>query len=245
MQCWKFAPTSRTPCRILLSCSLADFEQPEGYDHQRRVPQYKESLPNGTSYLTLDVNSRSSDDNTGVFSVPQGHCFMMGDNRDNSMDSRFPNVGYVPAVNLINRGGCTFLRRVPPVGGRFGVGLRQYASTGLAKKSNRIQSGLRQRGDAGRIRRSHQSARCHQCRYSTRLLRVRISLLSGVGRLQPRYQTFDREVSATTSCCADTMCSVRPTPAWIKSEQVFHCSHAVGRAVKNDNAPLGVIDCLR
>jgi len=55
----------------------------------------------------------------------------------------------------------------------------------------------------------------------------------------------DCSPAATTSCCADTMCSVRPTPAWIKSEQVFHCSHAVGRAVKNDNAPLGVIDCLR
>ena len=64
---------------------------------------YQETLPNGKSYL---IQERSDDDvldNTNVFLVPEGHYFMMGDNRDNSRDSRTTSVGMVPAENLIGR----------------------------------------------------------------------------------------------------------------------------------------------
>jgi signal peptidase I len=66
------------------------------------VDVYRETLPNGVSYDTLDINPNSSTDNTREFVVPEGHYFMMGDNRDNSSDSRL-SVGFVPAENLVGR----------------------------------------------------------------------------------------------------------------------------------------------
>jgi signal peptidase I len=66
---------------------------------QHHVPQYRETLPNGKSYLTLDRDPDGPMDNTDLYTVPAGHYFMMGDNRDNSDDSRAA-VGYVPAENL-------------------------------------------------------------------------------------------------------------------------------------------------
>ncbi|MBC8131059.1 MAG: signal peptidase I [Rhizobiaceae bacterium] len=72
-----------------------------------RVPQFRETLPNGVSYLTLDLNPNSTGDNTREFVVPAGHYFMMGDNRDNSLDSRF-DVGYVPAENLVGKAQVIF-----------------------------------------------------------------------------------------------------------------------------------------
>jgi len=69
---------------------------------ENHVPQYRETLPNGKSYLTLDRMTDGPLDNTGVFVVPPGDYFMMGDNRDNSDDSR-EDVGYVPAVNLVGK----------------------------------------------------------------------------------------------------------------------------------------------
>lgn len=72
------------------------------------VKQYRETLPNGVSYLTLDIED-SAADNTQEYVVPAGHYFMMGDNRDNSTDSRFLNhVGYVPYENLVGRAEIIF-----------------------------------------------------------------------------------------------------------------------------------------
>ncbi|MEF2071949.1 signal peptidase I [Consotaella aegiceratis] len=72
-----------------------------------KVQQYRETLSNGVSYITLDLNPNSTGDNTREFVVPAGHYFMMGDNRDNSLDSRF-DVGYVPFENFVGKAQMIF-----------------------------------------------------------------------------------------------------------------------------------------
>ena len=77
-----------------------------GYGFTRNVERYEETLPNGKSYITYDFGPDGDVDNTGVFVVPEGSYFFMGDNRDNSLDSRVPaeiGVGYVPAENLVGK----------------------------------------------------------------------------------------------------------------------------------------------
>ncbi|HVH79240.1 MAG TPA: signal peptidase I [Stellaceae bacterium] len=67
------------------------------------IQQYVETLPEGTSYRILQIGSKGPVDNTDVFEVPPGNYFTMGDNRDNSLDSRMVELGYVPAAKLIGR----------------------------------------------------------------------------------------------------------------------------------------------
>jgi signal peptidase I len=81
----------------------SDYKLDPGAD----VPVYKEVLDTGKTYDTLDQSPNSRGDNTREFIVPEGHYFMMGDNRDNSLDSRF-DVGYVPAENLVGRASVIF-----------------------------------------------------------------------------------------------------------------------------------------
>jgi len=71
------------------------------------VTVYRETLDNGVSYDTFDIVQNGLGDNTQEFIVRPGHYFMMGDNRDNSDDSRF-SVGNVPAENLIGRANLIF-----------------------------------------------------------------------------------------------------------------------------------------
>ncbi|MBX3520493.1 MAG: signal peptidase I [Xanthobacteraceae bacterium] len=74
----------------------------------KTVKRYRETLPNGVTYETLDLGD-SYYDNTPEYIVPAGHYFMMGDNRDNSTDSRVQSaVGYVPFENFIGRAEIIF-----------------------------------------------------------------------------------------------------------------------------------------
>lgn len=86
---------------------IEDSFAPEETGVRFPVRQFRETLPNGVSYVTFDLADQSSGDNTEVFVVPPGHLFMMGDNRDNSTDSRF-DVGYVPYENLIGKATILF-----------------------------------------------------------------------------------------------------------------------------------------
>ncbi len=90
---------------------IADFVEDEG-SRTSRVKQWRETLPNGVSYATLDLVDNGILDNTPVYQVPAGHYFMMGDNRDNSTDSRVRpevgGIGYVPFENLVGRAEIIF-----------------------------------------------------------------------------------------------------------------------------------------
>ena len=70
-------------------------------------PRFRETLPNGVTHDILDIFPNGRGDNTNVLTVPEGEYFFMGDNRDNSQDSRFSQqsggVGFVPAEYLIGR----------------------------------------------------------------------------------------------------------------------------------------------
>ena len=86
-----------------------DFIETEEGTRASRVKRWRETLPNGVSYTTLDLVDNGFYDNTPVYQVPAGHYFMMGDNRDNSTDSRvLSQVGYVPFENIVGRAQIIF-----------------------------------------------------------------------------------------------------------------------------------------
>jgi signal peptidase I len=87
---------------------IEDFIDDEG-GRPARVKRWRETLPNGVSYTTLDLVDSGFYDNTPVYTVPDGHFFMMGDNRDNSTDSRvLSQVGYIPFDHIIGRAQVIF-----------------------------------------------------------------------------------------------------------------------------------------
>jgi signal peptidase I len=84
-----------------------EIDNPDITEMARPVEVWRETLPNGVSYDTLDLTPNSIGDNTREVHVPEGHYFMMGDNRDNSTDSRF-SVGFVPYDHLVGRANIVF-----------------------------------------------------------------------------------------------------------------------------------------
>lgn len=78
-----------------------DYNDKDGANVYHR---YIETLPNGVKHYIYEISDQQRLDNTPVYTVPAGHYFAMGDNRDNSKDSRvLDGVGFVPAQNLVGR----------------------------------------------------------------------------------------------------------------------------------------------
>jgi signal peptidase I len=76
----------------------------EGDGPRMLLHRYTETLPNGVSHYILKSSDDGPLDNTQEYKVPEGYVFAMGDNRDNSLDSRVLNaVGYIPVENLVGR----------------------------------------------------------------------------------------------------------------------------------------------
>jgi signal peptidase I len=83
---------------------IEDFVTTDQFGRQVRVAQYIETLPNGRKHRIIEESDTGSLDNTQVYVVPENHFFCMGDNRDNSLDSRVSSmVGFVPVENLVGR----------------------------------------------------------------------------------------------------------------------------------------------
>lgn len=85
------------------------FEERDQYNRVVRLQRYVETLPNGVQHYILERSDNHPFDNTPLYTVPKDHFFAMGDNRDNSADSREQrSVGYIPMVNLVGKAELMF-----------------------------------------------------------------------------------------------------------------------------------------
>jgi len=101
--------SANTPCKVVPPAT--PFVARLGTRAYCVFPRYRETLPGGPSYTVLDQTTSTADDFPAT-EVPAGHVFLMGDNRDDSLDSRYSagegGIGMVPVENLIGRAGFTF-----------------------------------------------------------------------------------------------------------------------------------------
>lgn len=96
--------------------ALEPFKDTDEEGNEFIIRRYRETLPEGKTYEVLDQLKSGPLDNTPEYVVPLHHYFMMGDNRDNSQDSRVLSaVGYVPEENLIGRADMIFFSLATPV----------------------------------------------------------------------------------------------------------------------------------
>ena len=88
-------------------------------------PQWRETLPDGRSHAVLDLGTSRMDEFAEV-EVPKGHFFALGDNRDNSVDSRFPKHGMIPLGTIQSRAWRFWLNFSDPIAhlDRFGSEVR-------------------------------------------------------------------------------------------------------------------------
>lgn len=89
---------------------IENYRTTDPFGQAVEVAQYRETLPGGVVHNVIERDGdRGFWDNTETYTVPAGHFFMMGDNRDNSTDSRdLASVGYVPLDNFVGRAEFTF-----------------------------------------------------------------------------------------------------------------------------------------
>ena len=102
--------SANSPCRVVPPAS--PFIARRGDGAYCLYPAYRETLPGGPSYTVLDQVDVPRADDFAAVKVPSGHVFLMGDNRDDSLDSRFSpaegGIGPVPMENLVGRALVTF-----------------------------------------------------------------------------------------------------------------------------------------
>ena len=88
---------------------MSDYVTTNEWGRESKAIRYRETLPGGVSHVIIERDGDTAYwDNTETYIVPAGHYFMMGDNRDNSTDSRSPDVGFVPFENFVGRAEIIF-----------------------------------------------------------------------------------------------------------------------------------------